>query len=1169
MRLKLLELKAFGPFTDQVLEFNSQKPGLHIIFGLNEAGKSSSLRGLKALLYGFPSRTPDNFLHSYDQLLVGGCLENKDGQQLSIQRRKRRMGDLLDIAGNPLETHKLSAFLHGVEPKIFESLYGIDHRRLVEGGDEILSQKGEVGRILFAAGSGLSSLKSVTDQLEKEATELFKSAGHLPEINKAIRRYNELRKVLKDATLSTKDWKELRNALKEAESERTDLENNRDHKLKELHRLERLQQAIPELASLNVWQDRLNTLGKVTLLPPDFSDRHQQLDQEIRDAKRQLYNDSEKLKQKEDKRQAIALNTVLLEHAGLVDYFHERLGEYRKGQKDKPERNGMRINLRQEASLLLKQVKPDLPLEEVDSLRPVLAKKITIQTLGARFEAVNEQVRQAQKLTKAAKLLMEKADKGLAVMAEPLDSRELEQAVKLTLRAGDLDNQIQKRRNEAEQEAKECQAELKRIGLWSGDLAVIQELSFPLVETVYQFEQKYKEISDKRRILDKERQDDVKQLTAAKAEVKRIEYSGRIPSEEELKETRQKREKGWQLLRRQWLDGEDVTEESQALDHEHVLPFAYEGLVKKADLIADRLRNEADRVANAATFRSRIESLQESLTDNARDKEKLDLLEEELDGAWGALWEPVGITPLSPKEMSGWLTAMEKLRFRVSEFSKKEKEIISEETRRSELRNNLRNALAVLGEDGGPVGHELSPILVFSETLLENFDQQRAELKQMGDRQEQARIDFDRAREASTEALDSLANWREEWERVLSGFGIEGDIFPAEAQIYIDTLQSCLEKVKEATDLQKRIDGINRDADLLEKEVKDLLRQVDSGMLSLPVDQAISNLRKKLDQAQDDRIRYDQLSEDIDALQSEISNVDKSLIEMNEQMSELLKIGQCQKPEELGPIIERFRQYQQCHENITAVEARLAKIGGGATADELAEQATEVDADELSGRIEKLRQDIEENLNPAINKISQEIGETTNQLRVMDGSAKAAEAREEMEQELTRLRRLAERYFRIKLASRILQQEIDRYREEHQDPVMKIASRYFGNLTLNSFIGLKADVDDNNEPILVGIRPDGKLIKVEGMSDGTRDQLYLALRLATLEYRIESNEPMPFIVDDILVNFDDRRSRAALEALGELAENNQVILFTHHQQIVDQAETLGSAAGIVIHRLQA
>ena len=48
---------------------------------------------------------------------------------------------------------------------------------------------------------------------------------------------------------------------------------------------------------------------------------------------------------------------------------------------------------------------------------------------------------------------------------------------------------------------------------------------------------------------------------------------------------------------------------------------------------------------------------------------------------------------------------------------------------------------------------------------------------------------------------------------------------------------------------------------------------------------------------------------------------------------------------------------------------------------------------------------------------------------------------------------------------------------------------------------------------------------MEGMSNGTRDQLYLALRLASLEKYMESSEPMPFIVDDILVDFDDECSQ--------------------------------------------
>lgn len=63
------------------------------------------------------------------------------------------------------------------------------------------------------------------------------------------------------------------------------------------------------------------------------------------------------------------------------------------------------------------------------------------------------------------------------------------------------------------------------------------------------------------------------------------------------------------------------------------------------------------------------------------------------------------------------------------------------------------------------------------------------------------------------------------------------------------------------------------------------------------------------------------------------------------------------------------------------------------------------------------------------------------------------------------------------------------------------------------------------------------------MSSGTQDQLYLALRLASLEKYMKSAEPMPFIVDDVLVDFDDARSQAALGALAELAERAQVIIF--------------------------
>ncbi len=86
------------------------------------------------------------------------------------------------------------------------------------------------------------------------------------------------------------------------------------------------------------------------------------------------------------------------------------------------------------------------------------------------------------------------------------------------------------------------------------------------------------------------------------------------------------------------------------------------------------------------------------------------------------------------------------------------------------------------------------------------------------------------------------------------------------------------------------------------------------------------------------------------------------------------------------------------------------------------------------------------------------------------------------------------------------------------------------------------------------------------MSSGTRDQLYLSLRIATLQWRLQSSEPMVFVVDDILINFDDDRSAATLQMLADFSKNNQVILFTHHQKVVDMALGLENE-NIFIHEL--
>jgi len=87
---------------------------------------------------------------------------------------------------------------------------------------------------------------------------------------------------------------------------------------------------------------------------------------------------------------------------------------------------------------------------------------------------------------------------------------------------------------------------------------------------------------------------------------------------------------------------------------------------------------------------------------------------------------------------------------------------------------------------------------------------------------------------------------------------------------------------------------------------------------------------------------------------------------------------------------------------------------------------------------------------------------------------------------------------------------------------------------------------------------------LDQLSEGTSDQLYLALRIAALENYAAAAAPLPFIVDDVLQTFDDTRTLATLQALLGLSAYVQVIALTHHPHVGNLAANLSQEAMHVI-----
>ncbi len=263
---------------------------------------------------------------------------------------------------------------------------------------------------------------------------------------------------------------------------------------------------------------------------------------------------------------------------------------------------------------------------------------------------------------------------------------------------------------------------------------------------------------------------------------------------------------------------------------------------------------------------------------------------------------------------------------------------------------------------------------------------------------------------------------------------------------------------------------------------------------------------------------------------------------------------------------EATRDETRLADELAKLDEQLATLGDGAPLDVLRASVAELDPHRLRARREEIDQWLEEH-GHKLGELDQALGRMEAGLERLEQVSGAVELAEDYEHELARARSLARRYVEVRLALSILTREVERYRTQHQKPLLKRASELFPRLTLGRYRGLAVEYDERDEPVLACVMASGKTLRVSGLSDGTRDQLYLALRVASLERYFEGKPPLPLVLDDVLIHFDDARAQAALAVLGELAGRTQVLFFTHHARMIELARAALGPDGVALHEL--
>jgi uncharacterized protein YhaN len=267
--------------------------------------------------------------------------------------------------------------------------------------------------------------------------------------------------------------------------------------------------------------------------------------------------------------------------------------------------------------------------------------------------------------------------------------------------------------------------------------------------------------------------------------------------------------------------------------------------------------------------------------------------------------------------------------------------------------------------------------------------------------------------------------------------------------------------------------------------------------------------------------------------------------------------------DELEEAVSRRTRHDTLQNTLVEVTATITTHGEALH--ELMHRATSTDPDQLNTELSTLGDRIGA-LEHRQSEESTHLGQQENELSRLDGSAVAAEAEADTAVITAALIEETEEYLRLEIAKNVLLTCIEEYRQTQADPVLTRAGHLFEKLTLGGFKGLEHD-ETGDSPTILARRNTGDLLAIDQLSEGTADQLYLALRLASLERYAEENRALPFTVDDIFMTFDDQRTSAALKVLDDMTDRFQTIVWTHHEHLVDLAHTVIPAGRIHLHKL--